>query len=64
VIDVSAGPTTVRLKTGDEVTPSAVALMLALPMATPAAKPCLLTALLTVATAMFEEAQTTALVKS
>jgi hypothetical protein len=63
VIDVSTTAVTVKLKTGEEVTPFMLAVMLVLPMATPVANPLLPAVLLMVATAVFDEFHAAAFVR-
>ena len=55
VIDASTAAVTVKLKTGEEVTPFMLAVMFVLPMATPVANPWVPAALLMVAAAVFDE---------
>jgi hypothetical protein len=64
VIDVSSAALTVKLKTGEEVTPFMLAVMLVLPMATPVANPWVPAVLLMAAAAVFDEFHVTALVRS
>jgi hypothetical protein len=63
VIDVSATAVTVKLKTGEEVTPFMLAVMFVLPMATPVTNPRAPSELLMVATAVFVEFHVAALVR-
>jgi hypothetical protein len=63
VIDVTAAPVTVKLKTGEEVTPFRLAVIFVLPTATPVTNPSVPAVLLMVATAVFDEFQVAALVK-
>jgi ABC-type transport system involved in cytochrome c biogenesis permease component len=64
VIDASTAALTVKLKTGEEVMPFVLAVMLVLPMATPVANPWVPAVLLMVAAAVFDECHVTALVRS
>jgi hypothetical protein len=63
VIDASAAPVTVKLKTGEEVIPFMLAVMFVLPMATPVANPWAPAALLMVAAAVFDEFHVAVLVR-
>jgi hypothetical protein len=64
VIDVSITAVTVKLKTGEEVTPFILAVIFVLPMATLLANPWVPTVLLIVAAAVFVEFHVAVLVRS
>ena len=64
VMDVSTAAVTVKLKDGAEVTPFKLAVMFVLPGVMPLATPCVPAVLLMVATAVLEEVQVTAFVRS